>query len=56
MGFDWAWLLGVWLTGPAGQQASRTNPERRHEFEQTLLDLRDEDIAGSGFAIARLDR
>ena len=51
MGFDWVWLLSVWQTGAAGQQASRSNPEWRHEFEQTLPDLREEDIAGSGFAI-----
>jgi hypothetical protein len=51
MGFDWIWLLSVWQTGPAAQAISRTNPEWRHEFEHTLPDLRDEDIAGSGFAI-----
>jgi hypothetical protein len=51
MGFDWVWLLSVWQTGAAGQQASRSNPEWRHEFEETLPDLREEDIAGSGFAI-----
>ena len=50
-GFDWIWLLSVWQTGVAGQQASRANPEWRHEFEATLPDLREEDIAGSGFAI-----
>src|SRR4051812_15533215 len=52
MGFDWIWLLSVWRTGPAAQQISRANPEWRHEFEETLPDLREEDIAGSGFAIA----
>jgi glycosidase len=51
MGFDWVWLLSVWRTGEAGQRASRANPEWRHEFEATLSDLREEDIAGSGFAI-----
>jgi len=51
MGFDWIWMLSVWQTGLAGQRASRSNPEWRHEFEETLPDLRDEDIAGSGFAI-----
>ena len=51
MGFDWIWLLSVWQTGAAGQQASRASPEWRHEFEATLPDLREEDIAGSGFAI-----
>jgi glycosidase len=52
IGFDWIWMLSVWQTGPAGQRVSRTNPEWRHEFEETLHDLRDEDIPGSGFAIA----
>src|SRR5512136_2549937 len=51
MGFDWIWLLSVWQTGSAGQQVSRSNPEWRKEFEATLPDLREEDIAGSGFAI-----
>jgi Alpha amylase, catalytic domain len=51
MGFDWVWLLSVWRTGPAGQRVSRTHPEWRREFEETLPDLREEDIAGSGFAI-----
>jgi len=50
-GFDWMWLLSVWQTGRAAQQVSRTNPEWRAEFHDTLPDLTDEDIAGSGFAI-----
>lgn len=51
MGFDWVWLLSVWQTGLAGQRISRSNHEWRREFEETLPDLREEDIAGSGFAI-----
>ena len=51
LGFDWIWLLSVWQTGPGARTVSRTNPEWRKEFEHTLPDLRDEDIAGSGFAI-----
>ena len=51
MGFDWVWFLSVWQTGPAGQQISRSNSEWRREFERTLPDLCEEDIAGSGFAI-----
>ena len=51
VGFDWIWLLSVWRTGSAGQQVSRSNQEWRREFEETLPDLREEDIAGSGFAI-----
>src|SRR5271165_454491 len=51
MGFDWVWFLSVWQTGPAGQWVSRNNPEWRKEFEETLPELREEDISGSGFAI-----
>jgi hypothetical protein len=51
LGFDWLWFLSVWQTGPQAQQVSRSNPEWRREFQETLPDLRDEDIAGSGFAI-----
>ena len=51
LGVDWIWLLSVWRTGSAAQAISRTNPEWRHEFQETLPDLREDDIAGSGFAI-----
>src|ERR1043165_1160252 len=51
MGFDWIWLLSVWQTGPEAQQVSRTNADWLREFHETLPDLRDEDIPGSGFAI-----
>jgi hypothetical protein len=51
MGFDWIWLLSVWQTGPAAREISRTNHEWRREFLETLPDLSDDDIAGSGFAI-----
>jgi Alpha amylase, catalytic domain len=50
-GFDWVWLLSVWQTGLAGQRISRSNRQWRREFQKTLPDLREEDIAGSGFAI-----
>ncbi len=50
-GFDWLWLLSVWRTGAAGQRVSRSNPVWRKEFQETLPDLHDEDIPGSGFAI-----
>jgi hypothetical protein len=51
MGFDWIWLLSVWQTGTAAKRISRTNPEWRREFQETLPDLREQDIGGSGFAI-----
>ncbi|HAB19423.1 MAG TPA: alpha-amylase family glycosyl hydrolase [Verrucomicrobiota bacterium] len=50
-GLDWVWFLSVWRTGLAGRQVSRSNEEWRKEFQETLPDLREEDIAGSGFAI-----
>ena len=52
LGFDWLWFLSVWRTGELGQKISRENPEWHHDFEKTLADLQDQDIAGSGFAIA----
>lgn len=51
LGFDWVWFLSVWQTGPAAQQVSRSNTGWRKEFQDTLPDLKEEDIAGSGFAI-----
>ena len=50
-GFDWLWFLSVWRTGDAARKISRENPGWRHEFEDTLPDLSEEDIGGSGFAI-----
>ena len=51
LGIDWIWFLSVWQTGTAAQQVSRSNHEWLTEFQDTLPDLREEDIAGSGFAI-----
>jgi len=51
LGFDWVWFLSVWQTGPAARAISRANPEWRREFEETLPDLSQADIAGSGFAV-----
>ena len=51
LGFDWVWCLSVWQTGPAAQQVSRSHAGWRQEFQETLPDLREADIAGSGFAI-----
>jgi glycosidase len=51
LGFDWIWFLSVWQTGAAAQRVSRENPDWQKEFRETLPDLQDDDIAGSGFAI-----
>ena len=50
-GVDWVWFLSVWQTGLVAQKVSRSNPEWRWEFQETLPELKEEDIAGSGFAI-----
>jgi hypothetical protein len=55
MGFDWIWLLSVWQTGEAARKISRAHPGWRKEFEETLPDLTDDDIPGSGFAITGYD-
>jgi alpha amylase-like protein len=52
LGFDWVWFLCVWQTGQAGKHISRANTEWRKEFQDTLPDLCEEDIAGSGFAVS----
>ncbi|WP_254508501.1 alpha-amylase family glycosyl hydrolase [Anatilimnocola floriformis] len=51
-GFDWIWLLSVWQTGLIGRQISRSNPAWLAEFRETLPDLTEDDIIGSGFAIS----
>ncbi len=51
-GFDWLWLLGVWQTGPAGANVSRTQAAWRPSFEEALPDLTEHDIVGSPFAIS----
>ncbi len=50
-GFEWVWLLGVWQTGEAGRQISRSDPKLRAEFAKELPDLREQDIVGSPFAV-----
>jgi hypothetical protein len=52
LGFDWIWLLSVWQTGAKSREVSRSHAEWRREFQSTLPDLTEDDIAGSGFAIS----
>jgi glycosidase len=51
-GFDWVWFLSVWQTGPRSRHVSLTQPDWVAEYRHTLPDLREDDIPGSGFAIA----
>jgi hypothetical protein len=50
-GFDWLWLLGVWQTGEAGRQISRSRPEWQLEYHEVLPDFRPDDVCGSPFAV-----
>jgi len=52
LGLDWIWMLSVWKTSELSRKVSRENREWRVSFEKTLDDLKEEDIGGSGFAIA----
>src|SRR5258706_2085249 len=49
--FDWVWLLGVWQTGEAARQVSRSDRKLLAELAKELPDLRTEDIVGSPFAV-----
>jgi len=51
LGFDAIWWLGVWQTGPRSRQVSRTHAGLRSEYARVLPDFREEDIAGSPFAV-----
>jgi hypothetical protein len=51
LGFDIVWMLGVWQTGEAGRQVSRTHPELRRSYVHELPDVTDADICGSPFAV-----
>jgi len=55
LGFGWVWMMGVWQTGGAGRQISRTNPDWVAEYRRTLPDLAEDDIAGSCFALTGYD-
>ncbi|HVT06324.1 MAG TPA: alpha-amylase family glycosyl hydrolase [Polyangia bacterium] len=50
-GFDWIWMLGVWATGEAGRREALA-PAMRAAYARDLPDVRDQDVAGSPFAIA----
>ncbi|MBU2650662.1 MAG: alpha-amylase [Bacteroidetes bacterium] len=51
-GFDWIYMLSVWCTGETGRNVSQHHKAWRQDYENTLPDLQDDDIGGSGFAIA----
>lgn len=50
-GFDWIWLLGIWQTGVAGAEVSRSTAAWQQSFAEATPDLQRQDVAGSIFAI-----
>lgn len=50
-GFNWFWSLGVWTTGSAGREISRSNPVWHQDYQKDLPDFEQADICGSPFAI-----
>ncbi|HEY5906453.1 MAG TPA: alpha-amylase family glycosyl hydrolase [Vicinamibacteria bacterium] len=50
-GFDLVWFLGVWQTGAAARNVSRSNPEWLADYQRVLPDFREEDVCGSCFAV-----
>src|SRR5512139_2682837 len=50
-GIDLVWLLGVWQTGEAARNVSRSKREWLAEYRRVLADLRESDVTGSCFAV-----
>src|SRR6185437_15420611 len=52
LGFTHIWLMGVWPTGPRSRAVALADTELRSELANLLPDWKEEDIAGSPFAVA----
>jgi hypothetical protein len=51
-GFTHIWLMGVWSSGPRARAAALADAHQRAAFSQALPGWREEDVAGSPYAIA----
>ena len=49
--FDIVWMLGIWQTGPASRQVSRSHADLRRGYVVDLQDVKEDDICGSPFAV-----
>jgi hypothetical protein len=52
LGFTHIWLMGVWPTGPRSRAAALADPSLRRSLTDSLSDWKEEDFAGSPFAVA----
>lgn len=52
LGFTHIWLMGAWTTGPDARAKALENPHLRAAYSEALPDWREEDVAGSPYAIA----
>ncbi len=50
-GFGWIYLLGIWQTGAAARDISRSSETVLKEAQQYLPDFTQKDIVGSAFAV-----
>lgn len=52
LGFSHIWLMGVWRSGPRARAQALSSPQLRTSFSEALPGWREEDVAGSPYAIA----
>jgi len=52
LGFSHVWLMGVWRTGNQGRGAALREARKSPAFPAALPDWKEEDIAGSPYAVA----
>ena len=52
LGFTHIWLMGVWSSGALARKQALASASQRREYAAALADWREEDVAGSPYAIA----
>jgi len=52
LGVSYVWLMGVWTTGPRARAVALEDPQQRRRYTEVLPGWREEDVAGSPYAIA----
>ncbi len=52
LGFTHIWLMGVWTSGPLARAKALVEPGQCRAYSEALPDWREDDVAGSPYAIA----